>query len=276
MHGQHGQHHHQSQGGGGGYLPDISVSALERYQVLPMADELYQSSIYDSAPYPAAGITAIPYFSNQQGQAGGIGGGNKTYTDTNLDMPSQLSQGTGFLVEQIEVEFQPARPTPANVKDMPAFFGAGQTHQLINDIYVFGCSGFLEFKGPNNKTFILDGPMNRFPSSRNFNSSVAFSDATTLAAAQQSRAGFAHWSGQPFNLHPVPIYLDPSMKFGVTLNFPEAPTLPSGVAARVYVRLLGIRVHLGSGRHPLARRAQQQRAHQGGGHQGGHHHLQYR
>jgi hypothetical protein len=239
---QHGGGGHE--GGGGGYLPDVSLEALERFGVLPAATEIYKDSLYDSNPYPAAGSVALSFFANQIGQGVGLGGAAKTISDTNMELSGQLSQGTGFLIERIEVEFQPT--TPSVTKDLPFFFGAAQSLQLGNDVYVFGRSGSLVFTGPNQKTFLIQGPMNRFPSMKNFEFDAAVADATTAGAAQQSRAGFARWAGEPYDMHPVPIWLDANMKFGIQLKWDEGvQALPSGNPARVFVRLVGLRVHLG-------------------------------
>jgi hypothetical protein len=265
---QGNQHHHHNMlrhhiaSGGIGSPP--SLQALQQYDVLPSCTALFTDCLYDSLAYSANGQTQLQFFANQAGQVGGINGA-KTYEDTNLDLGGMISKGTGFLVEQIEVEFQPARPTPANVKDMPAAFGVQQADNLINDAYVFGCAGWLEFKGPNNQTYLINGPMNEFSPSKRFSIDAALADISTAGANMQSRVGYGQWEGEPFNLHPVPVYLDSNSRFSVSLNWGTAVPLPSGVPGRVYVRLRGIRAVLGDdarhdpgvGRHT-------------GHHQGGH------
>jgi hypothetical protein len=243
---RHFQHHqgNAARVGQQPYFGDITLAALARYNIAPGKDEIFKDSLYDSVAYAAAGQTSLSYFSSPVGQGTGFGGGTKTYSDTNMDLAGQLSAGTGFLIDRIEVEFQPT--TPSVTADMPAVFGAQRACQLVNDAYVFGRSGYLSFTGPNNKVLLINGPMYRFPSVKNFEVDGALADVTTAGASLQSRTQFARWTGEPFDLFPVPIWLDSNMKFGIQLKWDEGvQALPSGNPARVFVRLGGLRVHIG-------------------------------
>lgn len=185
--------------------------------------------LYDMQAYAAAGASQLSFFALPVGQS------SKTKEDTNMTLAGQLSKNNAFLIHAIEVPFWPT--VPAVAADNPAAFGAEAVANIVNDVYAFHHSGYLELT-VNNKTYLLDGPMGQFPSKRNLDVHAALADASTAAADLQSRIAYAYSGGEQRTWGNMPIFLEESQSFGVTLNWPngvQAVTNP----ARVGVRLIG-------------------------------------
>lgn len=201
-------------------------------------------SLYDSQPYPAAGTLGLQFFQTPIGAGTGFGGGAKTVSDTNMLLNGQLPQGQMFIVTSVEVDFQPITPTGTFAASLPAAFGAGQAAQIVNDAYVFRRSGNLIFTVLS-KNYLTEAPLMRFPATSDFVVDGAFSDATTAAAAQQSRLAWATTIGAPYVLTPNNILIPSTTNFTVNLNWPEGvQALPSGAPARVFARLNGLQFRL--------------------------------
>lgn len=206
------------------------------YSVNRRGYEAIRQNFYDSNAYPAAGVQALAFFQVPKGQGTGFGGAAKTPSDTNMDLAGQLPAQQEFVVESISVEFWPTTPTVA--AQMPAAFGAQAIAQVVNDAYIFTRSGNLTFF-IGSKNYVVEGPMNKFPSKQNFHLDAALSDATTAGSAFQSRVAYGYALGEPYRLSPLKILLISNQNFNVTLNWQEgvqAITNP----ARVFVRLNGM------------------------------------
>jgi hypothetical protein len=198
--------------------------------------EFVTQTLYDSAPYPAAGLLSQAFFQTPQGAGVGFGGGSKSLSDTNMVLNGQLPTGNMFVIGTIEVEFQPSTPTVAAA--MPAAFGAQAVAVQINDAYIFWRSGSLTLRILQ-KDYNSEAPLMRFPSQSDFSLQAAFSDATTPGAAFQSRAGFASSYGPIYTLAPNNLLIPETTNFKVTLQWQEglqAITNP----ARMFVRLGGM------------------------------------
>lgn len=228
----------------GSPTPNIAnLSDLSNFQVTWNQWELITQSLYDSAPYPAAGTSSpLLFFQNPQGQGTGFGGGSKSLSDTNMVSPGMLPQGQMFIATSIEVEFQPTTPTGANSAYLPAAFGAQEAAQLVNDAYIFYRSGNLQFKVLA-KYYSQEAPLMRFPPTADFALNAALSDATTAAATSQSRIAYGSSVGQPYVLTPNNILIPSTTNFSIALGWPEgAQAIQS--AARVFVRLNGLMARL--------------------------------
>lgn len=214
--------------------------SAQLYSVTNERHEVIKTSLYDSAPYPAAGIQQLTFF--QQGIGGGIGfgGSTKTASDTNMVTNGLLSSGISFIVQSIEIEIQTTTPTVA--AQMPAFFGAEAAAALVNDAYIIGRSGNLRFEILS-KPYLVEAPLGRFPSDADFDVSGALADATTAAASQQSRLAFGKWTGDRYHLSPVDLRLAETMNFSITLNWPEG-LQPITNPARLFVHLNGLEYRL--------------------------------
>lgn len=220
-------------GSPGGYFP--TITNLANFQVNQNVWESIRQSLYDSAAYAAAGTSQLSFFQNPVGQGTGFGGGAKTLSDTNMTLAGNLPANQMFLIEEIEVAFEPTTPTVT--AQMPAVFGAQVVAAIVNDAYIFYRAGNLTLT-VGSKPYLQEAPLMKFPAYSRFDLSAALSDATTANANSQSRIAFGTAVGTPYVLTPNNILLVQNQNFSVTLNWPEgvqAITNP----ARVIVSLNG-------------------------------------
>lgn len=228
-----GFQYYRAPGSPGGYIANIKD--LVNFQVNWDQWEAIKQSLFDSASYPAAGVTSLNFFAVQQGQGTGFGGGSKTLSDTNMVLGSMLPANQMFLISEIEVTCQTTTPTVT--AQMPAVFGGQAAAQLVNDAYIFYRSGnFILTIG--SKQYLQEAPLMSLPPEAIFEVQGALSDATTAGSAFQSRVFYAGARGQPYVLTPNNLLLVSSQNFNVTLNWPEglqAITNP----ARIFVKLNG-------------------------------------
>lgn len=211
---------------------------FRRYRVTrPDTCELVRQTFYDSAVYPAAGSLLIAFFNLPLGQGTGFGGAAKTYSDTNLQTASQLPKYNDFVLEGIEIHFQPTTPTVTGY--MPANYGAQLIMAIINDTYIFRRSGNLQLT-ISNKPYLQEAPLMRFPARTGFRIfHPALSDATTAGSNAQSRIGYADAAGAYYALSPAEIFIESTQAFFVQLAWPEG--LQAIVnPARIFVVLHGI------------------------------------
>lgn len=203
-----------------------TIQEFNQFNVNRAGWEKIAWEFYDRQTYIAAGQAQLNFF--QAGPAG------TNLSQTDMQLPGQLPINQVFLLQGIEVTFDPTTPTVA--ADMPAAFGAQAVANIINDAYIFYRSGNLQlFIG--SKPYLQVAPLGRFPSQRNFHVEGALADVSTAGAALQSRIAFGHSVGRPFTLNPF-LLLTSNQNFGVNLNWPEgvqAITNP----AQVFVHLCG-------------------------------------
>lgn len=221
--------------------PNVAnMSDISNFNVNWQQWEFTTQSLYDSAPYPAAGVASLSFFTQQIGQGTGFGGGTKTLSDTNMRLSGQLSAGQMFIISSVEVMVQPT--TPSVAAQLPASFGAQAPAQIVNDSYIIGRSGNL-ILNILAKQYLQEAPLGNLPPSSDFELSGALADATTAAATQQSRLAFGNYEGTNYTLAPNNILLTSNQNFNVTLAWPEglqAITNP----ARLFVRLNGMQARL--------------------------------
>lgn len=213
-----------------------TLADLQKYVVNREGWEVVKQSLYDSAVYAAAGQNTLSFFSTPIGQGVSAFTGVKTLSDTNMNLAGQLPANQGFLIEGVEIAFQPTTPTSA--AQMPAAFGAQAIAQIVNDAYIFRRSGNFTLT-IGSKPYLQEGPLMKFPASSDFHVSAALADVTTAGANLQSRIAFGKAAGRPYSLGSAPIFLTANQNFGVTLAWPEglqAVTSP----ARVVVSLFGL------------------------------------
>lgn len=187
-----------------------SRQQLTQYVVNREGWEGIRQSLYDFHSYAAAGQSVLTFFAQPQGQGG------KTLSDTNMTLAGQLPANQQFLVESVEIMFNPTTPTVA--AQMPGAAVAALTiPQIVNDAYIALRGGNLQFI-IGSKPYLQEAPLGRFPPKAHF--TVEGAAATTVAATQLT-AIFPYWAGRPYMLKPASLLLDSNQNFAVSLNWPE-------------------------------------------------------
>lgn len=186
--------------------------------------ESVRSSLYDFQAYAAAGQTSLTFFQVPVGQSG------KTKADTNMEQAGSLPSPKQFLIETIEVYLYPG--SLVNV----AASAATNLPQQADDMYAFAKSGFLDlFIG--SKSYLTEAPLGRFPASTGMRVDQAMTG--TFTAPNAIKGEYAAMTGLIYRVEPQ-ILLEPTQNFNVTMNWPTAVAMPSGLAARVGVVMRGL------------------------------------
>lgn len=204
-----------------------SFKGVQKYRVnRPGEAEVIRQSLYDYQTYAIAGQTSLTFFQVPVGQS------SKTIADTNMEMAGALPRPKYFLIEGIEVQFFPG--------NAPGSFGAQPAAAVfnINDVYALSRSGSLNlFIG--SKTYLEEAPLGRFPPSNRLEVGAAVADQTSAGANLHTKIDYAALGGRPYSLMP-PVLLEPNQNFKVTLTWPTAVPMPSGVTGRIGIVLNGI------------------------------------
>lgn len=228
-----------------------SLAEAKRFAVTGLGTEGLRQSYYDHLLYPTAGQVQFNFFQAQRGQGistalGAVVGSAKTTADTNMDASGQFPAGKAFVITSIEIPFYAGSVNTANTYTpaTPTFFNAAAAAALeaqLADVNSFYQSGSMQLY-ISSKVALEEAPLMRFPPkcSLNVAGAVASNSATVGAL------GFvaAHAQGRPYMVEP-PIYIEPTVNFVVSLNFPAAVATPSGFNARVGVILDGYLYRLG-------------------------------
>lgn len=215
--------------------PIPTRSQLDAYNVNRQGWEGITQALYDSNAYPAAGQNVLSFFNLPIGQGTGVGGGTKTLSDTNMTLAGQMAANTEFLIQSIEVIFQPSRPAVAGGN--PSEFHVAAINPLVNDSYLFWQGGNLVLT-IGSKDYLQEGPLGVFPPKAWFEVQGAYSDTTTAGLGQTNQLNFASARGRPYLLKAA-LRLVSNQNFGVTLNWPEGKAAITN-PARVFVRLDGV------------------------------------
>ncbi len=203
-----------------------------------------RQSLYDFLLYPTAGQTQLTFFANPIGQPGSSSPGlttasAKTLADTNMEAAGQLPAPKMFLLESIEIVFQPGSvSTAATFTPQVAHYAAAapaatdsatKTGGAINDISaVYGAGYGNLFIG--SKTYLTEAPIGRFPPKTRLemDAAIASNNATTQTIEMATiKAG-----GRPYYVEPA-ILLPSTQNFNFTLNWPVAVATPSGFNGRI-------------------------------------------
>lgn len=225
--------------------PIPNAADMARYRVTnPDQSEMVRQRLYDAQLYPTAGSTQFSFFALPIGQGitsapGATVGQAKTIFDTNLQIASTLPSGKAFLIESIEILFQPGTVAIANTFTMsiPSVFAVAAAAAIagqINDVVSFYQSGLLTLN-------VLDKPylqeyVQAFPPKTYFEAVSAI--ATNSATVGELALVAGSWRGRPYIMEP-PIALQPAVNFSVTITYPGAVATPSGFNGRVAVILDG-------------------------------------
>lgn len=206
--------------------------------------EVIRQPLYDTALYPTAGMTTLPFFQTAVG--GGLSGqpGNANVTkgaaDTNMQTGGSLPQPQGFFATSLQVNFRPGAVATANTftNQVPAAFAAANAATVqsgAHDAFAFYRYGNVLFQ-VNGKTYLQDGPLSKFPPPTTLELQAAI--GTTSATAGEVVKDNAVIRGDVYKLAPG-IAIQSGVNFTLSLNWAAAVATPSGFNGVVTVTLDG-------------------------------------
>lgn len=216
----------------------VTAAQIAQYRstVPNVADSIF-SPLYDYQEYPAAGLLGFTFFALPQGQGttSALGAtGVKTLADTNMQAAGVLPRGNRFLVKGIELEFWPGSTPGLRLAAAPT---DAQFARNWDDAYNVLRSGSLTFN-VQNRVYAQDSPLMKFPTQTRLTGVATYNqNDTTAATVGFGQIEYATSCGAGYNI--VPVYLESTQFFNVTVNFPALVPTPSTVAGRIGVRLVG-------------------------------------
>jgi hypothetical protein len=224
-----------------------SLADLQKFSVNRNgAPEVVRQTLYDFQLYPTAGNPQLSFFQNPVGQGvtsanGATAGAAKSKADTNMTLSGQLPNPQAFLVESIEVIFQPGSVSTANTFTPynPAQFNSVETAILLdaaNDVVSVLSCGFLDFF-IGSKSYLTEAPLFSFPCKTGISVESAF--ATNSATTGAMFSVNARSVGRPYYIDPM-ISLMATQNFNITLNWPASIATPSGFNGRIGIKLDGM------------------------------------
>src|SRR5215469_13815822 len=149
-------------------------------------------TLYDSQPYPATGTPVLNFFNWQVGAGVGYGGGSKTTSDTNLQMPQSLPSTQKFLIEALSLEVQPSTPSGTGIQDPAATGITGGVVNTglkpINDVWYITRSGTYTLTIAN-VVYTQEAPLYSLPPIAFPRIDAALSDSSTAAANAWTQVG---------------------------------------------------------------------------------------
>lgn len=187
---------------------------------VPGVSESIIEPLYDAGTYPGAGAASLLFF---QDPLGGVNG--KTLSDTNMDLPGQLSAGKRFKVTAISVEFFHDNNLSNSTDGIAAA-------NFIDDVRTFAENGALIFK-IQSKDYLRQAPLGKFPAPQRFGMDVVSAGAN---AAGNNLTQYTTTKGRLFSI--TPKVLRANQNFSIELI--NLPALPSGIDARIMVKLWGV------------------------------------
>jgi hypothetical protein len=210
--------------------------AAYKTTVAGVADAIW-SPLFDYQTYPLAGSLGLNFFSVPQGQgttSAPNATGVKTLADTNMQVAAQLPRGNRFLCVGIEVEFWPAADPGLALTAVPT---AAQTGRNSGDVYRVLKSGSLTLT-IQQRVYAQDAPLMKFPTQTRL--AMAATNAavnTNATVVNYQQIEYASGSGAGYSI--IPVYIESTQYFTVTLNWPALVPTQSTADARIGVRLLG-------------------------------------
>jgi hypothetical protein len=232
-----------------------SIAYLRRFAVnKPGQPEVIRQRFYDHLIYGQAGTTQLNFFQTPVGQGvtsalGAVAGTAKTLADTNMKLAGQLPALLNFVIQSIEVTFEPGSVSTANTfTQVKPGIGAGiadaAAAQAIlekgNDADTFYKSGWLELN-IGSKNYLTEAPIGAFPPKVQTVAMAALAEATgttALAFGNALTVVKVNKAGRPYFVDPA-ISLMSNQNFVVSLNWPGVVAMPSGFNARIGVILDG-------------------------------------
>jgi hypothetical protein len=203
--------------------------------------EVVRKRLYDYLLYPAAGSLQLNFFAQQVGTGittaiGSAAGTSKTKLDTNMVMANTLPSGQEFMIESIEVQFDPGSVSTANTYTpintyIFAAVAAQTVFAQLNDVNTLLQSGLVELKVLS-KEYLSDTPIRAFPPKVRM--AVDSASATNSATTGFMGTGSAKADGRPYYLEP-PITLQPAVNFQLSITWPGLVATPSTFNGRLGV-----------------------------------------
>jgi hypothetical protein len=213
----------------------------------PGGDEVVRQRLYDYQLYPTAGQGQLTFFALPIGQGitsalGAAVGSPKTYADTNMQSAGQLPAPVSYVVESIEIDFQPGGSAAANtmLQISPVAFAAVAAAALlaaVADVAKIRQSGWLEFY-IGSKTYLYEAPLGVFPPKVRMEIDGAIGNNSATTGDLSAVVG--RWAGRPYIMDPY-ITLDSLQNFAVYTKWPGVvSTADSGFNARIGVAFDGV------------------------------------
>lgn len=177
-------------------------------------------AIYDTQTYAAAGQTSLNFFRQSYSDAG------KNKDQTNMKRGGQMPSNEAILVRGIALRFMPGVDNlkldgdSSYVKDIVAVMKSGRVHIKTNGVDV-----------------VEDGPLALFPNETRLNLTFGIEDNRAAAAGQFAVGQHGDVVGRLYM--PEPFLLDKNQAFDAAILWDTAVALPSGVAGRMIMRLIG-------------------------------------
>jgi len=195
-----------------------ALSARQNLAVNRKGRETIYWPLYDTAIYPAAGITELNFFQNPIGQQ------TKTLDDTNMSSSGQLPANQSFIVTGVSCMLIPnSLPSTANVQ---------QASSYVNDLWDLSRNGFARlFIG--SKDYIQMAPIGSIPSQYRIAGFSALADARAAGANQQSMVGYAAPAGEEHKITPLDI--PSNQNFNFSMHWPTLVTLVDDMRVIVYL-----------------------------------------
>lgn len=179
-----------------------------------------KGAIYDTQAYAAGGQTILNFFRQAYSDAG------KNKELTNMKRGGQMPHNEAILVRAIALRFVPGVDNlkldgdSSFLKDLMAFFKSGIVHIKTNGVDV-----------------VEDGPCGLFPSETRLDMAFGIDDNRAAAAGQFAVGQSGDIVGRLYM--PEPFMLDRNQAFDAAIAWNAAVALPSGVAGKVTMRLIG-------------------------------------
>ena len=201
------------------------AAAKKRYQVnQPNTREGIRQSLYDYQTYAQAGQSQIKFFQTPVGQS------NRTKADTNMLSAGSLPAPQSFLVQSIQIWFEPGAAV------LPTIDGAAAQSAFINDVWKVMRQGAYVELTIGSKTYFTEAPLARFPCANRL--SVATSSSANLVAAG-STINSTEYAATAGAIYKVPGYYIPqNQNFDVTIYWPSVVSISA--AGKIGVIMDGV------------------------------------
>lgn len=194
---------------------------------VPKTMEYIRQPLYSYQLYPAAGAVTLSFFQTPAG-------GSTTREFTNMELAAQLPSPQMFLIDGIGVDYLPGTTTGLPVTGPRADAATG----ALNDFYTIMRAGVLTMS-IGAKQYFQMAPMLALPPRAHMDGVAAVATNLTSGASTQTIMQIGFSTGPVFK--PVPLLLESSQNFSVTINYPGgAIATPSTDAlAKIGVILYG-------------------------------------